>query len=80
MDKYYKVCDMHLLAWLLYKGFKQALIELDTLSPKGKLWFLFDDVPELHNAISEFQSNKLIQDYLVYTMRAKLLINQCKNG
>lgn len=80
MDKYYRVCDMHLLAWLLYKGYKQALIELDTTSTKGKLWFLFDDTQELRIEISDFQSNKLIQDYLVYTMRAKLLINQCKNG
>lgn len=75
----HRICDLHLIAYLIYKGKRHTSIEKEASGGKSKVFFIFNDVKDL---IDEYFLNETveinIQDYISAIYKAKLLINSEK--
>ena len=79
----YKISDMYLLAYVIYKGIKYIDTEIEE-TEKRKIHFIFENNDKLKKVVRDFFSQDMTEivmgDYITSILRTKLLINQIKHG
>lgn len=79
----YRISDMYLLAYVIYKGIKYLETEMED-NEKHKIHFIFENNDKLKKVVQDFFSQNTTEivmgDYITSILRTKLLINQIKHG
>lgn len=75
----HKICDLHLIAYLLYKGKRYSSTIKDNSNGREKIFLIFNDVKDIIDEYFSDKENSInIQDYISAIYKSKLLINSEK--